>query len=65
MDGSLKPKVLIVIEDFINADKTTIKKIEKWVNSAREFGFTVTFLTQNHTHIPTQIRRNEVKYIVL
>ena len=59
-----KTEKLIVIDDFINADKKTLKKIEKWVNSARKYGFTVILLAQNHTDIPTQIRRNIMIYMI-
>jgi len=49
---------LFVFDDFQNADKKTMKKIEKWSCSARKYGFTCFFLAQNHSQIPLQIRRN-------
>ena len=57
-DKEKNTEKLLICDDFINCDKKTMVKLQKWVNSSRKYGFTVLLLSQNHQNIPIQIRRN-------
>lgn len=56
---------LIVFDDFLNLHPKQKTEIQKWVNSARKYGFTVCLLMQNITDCPIQIRRNIQYWLLL
>jgi energy-coupling factor transporter ATP-binding protein EcfA2 len=64
-DNDKEHEKLIVFDDFINLGPKPKKEIQKWVNSARKFGFTVCLLMQNITDCPMQIRRNIQYWLLL
>lgn len=59
-----KSEKLIIFDDIINLEKKELKKICKWFNSARKYGFTCIAMCQNWTDMPIQMRRNS-HYIFL
>lgn len=63
-DDDKTEEKLIVFDDIINLKKKELQQIQKFYCSARKFGFTCINLSQNHTDIPLQIRRNTQIYIL-
>lgn len=57
-DSDKSNQKLIIFDDVINLSSKQLKEIQKFFNSGRKYGFTMLFLAQNYTNIPTQIRRN-------
>jgi len=57
-DSDKSNEKLIIFDDVINLTSKQLKEIQKFFNSGRKYGFTMLFLAQNYTNIPTQIRRN-------
>jgi len=57
-DSDKSNEKLIIFDDVINLNSKQLKEIQKFFNSGRKYGFTMLFLAQNYTNIPTQIRRN-------
>ena len=57
-DSDKANQKLIIFDDVINLTSKQLKEIQKFFNSGRKYGFTMLFLAQNYTNIPTQIRRN-------
>jgi len=61
-DKDKNTEKLLICDDFNNCSKKTMITLQKWVNSARKYGFTILLLAQNHQNIPVQIRRNIMMY---
>ena len=55
---------LLILDDIINCSPKELKKMMKWFNSARKYGFTVIALVQNFTDLPLQMRRNAHMFMV-
>ena len=55
---------LLILDDIINCSPKELKKMMKWFNSSRKYGFTVICLVQNFTDLPIQMRRNAHMFMV-
>jgi hypothetical protein len=63
-ENSKTQEKLLIVDDFINLNKTDMKKIERYLISSRKFGFTVLLMAQNYTSVPKIITRNISYFIV-